>query len=364
MGATHTAALPQPSPVRRSLVFRQARLSELAKLKEIYDASWCRPDMLKRMDIARDAVIDAAMANLAISESQLAAQIERFPEGQIVACYEGSDVPIAMINILVRVFNGIRDIYGGYDPFTGNRTWSTHVPVEQAIRIAKETAKIAVACCMSIVVDPAVQNGGVALKVLNHAIEFGEAAGLVVMPYSAPRGFAEYKSTSLHARMGDADCSYLHVTKPSRMDYETYVRRLTAFNEGRGGKFYRQALAVLNETEFALHNSVEDRTGLVPLWDFTRWKDSMGRVFRMIEGRPPTVEDYAIMTGRSFVDSVIDMHVKNGARFLRDRDGSIWRLEASRPEDLQAGGWNIPLTYTPHPALLGPGFEWMRNGSQ
>ena len=50
------------------------------------------------------------------------------------------------------------------------------------------------------------------------------------------------------------------------------------------------------------------------------------------------------------------MHIENGARFIRAKDGTIdCVFEGSRPEDAAAAGYNVLLTYGYHPLL---GHSW------
>ena len=369
METTHAATAPtRRVGERRELNFRPARLNELGRLKEIYNASWCKSDLLRSFGFS-EGKIEPAMAGLMVSESQLAEQVTKFPEGQIVACFEGSDIPIAMITILVRVFKGVTHIPGGYNSFTGDRTWNTHVPIEEALRSASEIGGIPIAFCMSIVVDPSVQSGGIALQLLNHAIEFGESAGLVVVPYSAPRGLAEFISKHPGIIFDDL-ATYLHLTKPPTVDYGGYLARLNRFNTGKGSRFYRIPLTALREDEFSRFNSEETytvsngtnstSTVTIPTTGFGKSYRVLNEGFRAVHGRPLTVEDFVVLTGRSLIDPVMDMHVRNGARFLRLENGRIYAFQESRLEDLQSGGWNVPLTYTPRVELLGPDFNWLR----
>ncbi|MDO8553548.1 MAG: hypothetical protein Q7S22_01970 [Candidatus Micrarchaeota archaeon] len=335
--------------------FRSALLEEVPHLTRIYDSSWCKPEKLRKTGHS-DRSIDQAMDKLAIAEWQLAAQMKNFSEGQIVASLDGSSSAAGMINTLVRLIGDVSHI-PRYVPLTGDRTFKTHVRIEDVSRIARETAQIPVIFCVSIVVDPTTQGSGVALSILHHAISVGESNGFYVVPYSAPRDLAEFAFLYPEHKFTVVD--YLSYTRSSKRSYLEYYARLLAFNNGRGKLFYKNPLEPSSQSNYELDNDPNENTDSMKL-AFARFKYLYERRFNLKEGRGITVEDYILMTGRSHVDSVLDMHIRNGARFLRDSSGSITVRYNSRLGDLQAQEINVPLAYTPHPLLLGPGFEWVK----
>jgi GNAT superfamily N-acetyltransferase len=313
------------------LSFRRAAEADIPRLKALYDSSWG--------------------AELGISPAQLRSEIGNFPEGQIVGSENGSGEPVSMINMLLSCYTpmGIR---GGYAALTGNRTFSTHVPPgELAEMVEGRDDALAVAYCVSIAVAPEHARNGYAKETLDYAIAFARANGLIAVPYSAPRGFgsARKRCPSLGIR------DYLHLTKSSGTDYESFRERTARMNAlGRAGAAFAGGGGLIREPSRSIFEEYRDmgddaldcprgRTA------FDRFMERDGGDLAGTYGRDMTVEDFCLLSGRRLMDPVMRMHVENGARFIRDREGRITAVFArSRPKDGAACGYNIALTYGYH----------------
>lgn len=308
---------------------RRAEIGEIHALKRMYDRSWRNP-------------------KLAISKEQLEAKINTFPEGQIVGRLEDG-TPVSMINVMVTSWEQKQGFIGGYDKVTGDRTFSTHLKLEEAKRKAKETGGIPIALCVSVVVDQEHQGKDYALETLNYAIGFAEENGLAAVPYSRPSGFSKIKEEN-----PDLDIrTYLHLTRPSKVVHKKHVNRL----EELSGKSHRIAMAFPGmlgahhtEARYNYYQEQEDnpksRIDETLFAQFLR-EDAEKNIGLREYGRKLTIEDFCILFGRKMLDPIMNMHIQNGARFIRNQKGEIIAIfENSRPEDVCALGYNIALSYT------------------
>ncbi|HSB47131.1 MAG TPA: hypothetical protein VLD37_03890 [Candidatus Bilamarchaeum sp.] len=282
--------------------------------------------------------------------------MRNFPEGQIVGCEGG--VPVSMINIMLTDFDSSSGFTAGYERVSGGRTFSTHVPFAELLERADWGTHLPVALCMSIAVLRSHAKNGYAIETLNHAITFAEENGIIAVPYSAPRGFAQ----ALARNPGLSLETYLHMTVPgagydehaARVGRLNMMPRITrAFGNGTGSSLMLARDALYNEYQ-AMGRDGPD-TGQKDL-AFSRFLETDGYSFFRAYGRYPHVEDFCLLTGRKLLDPVMRMHVENGARFIRDANGRITAAFGnSRPEDTAAAGYNVLLTYGYHP-LLGQGY--------
>ncbi|MEK6982404.1 MAG: hypothetical protein AABX38_05725 [Candidatus Micrarchaeota archaeon] len=308
---------------------QRARKNEIATLKKMYDASWANP-------------------KLAISEDQLKAKIVRFPEGQIVGRLENG-TPVSMINVMQSVYDPKVGFVGGYNQVTGYRTFSTHLPSDAIDELKWNTPKLLpIALCVSIVVDPTHQGKDYALQTLNYAIEFARRNELIAVPYSRPSKFREAREQNPNLDMK----TYLHLTRPTKgLGHTTHLRNLE--EASRTGHRTRQAL-----TGFAWTPSEQEYLRYALMMDnyntsleqtaFAQFVRELSTKFEANENyaRRPTIEDFCILFRRKLIDPVMNMHVQNGARFIRDQKGEIIAIfENSRPEDTDALGHNIILSY-------------------
>ncbi|MBI5227503.1 hypothetical protein HY988_02840 [Candidatus Micrarchaeota archaeon] len=336
-----TASTSAPKLVALSQTFRRAQIDppELHHLATIYEKAWGIP----------------------LPQEKLKAQIGHFPDGQIVGTIASVPLPISMINIMLTLFDphsflGFSALEG-YERISGSRTFHTHVSLSEVQKRKFQPNQLALALCMSIVVDPAYQKSNYAVETLNHAIDFAERAGALAVPYSAPRGYGRVRALNPHLSLE----SYLNMTRPilksnKPLSYDDHKRNIEALN-GQGHRQvipFRGQIPVIDEDTFALYQQLEHDS---PLVDFTyphafetfvvfeapRFEDHFGRAM--------TMEDMCVLTGRRPYDPTMSLHITNGARYVRDGNGEVVAFADSRPDDLLSFGYNVLLTYTYHPAL-------------
>jgi|GEM_PF-6193338 len=316
------------------LDFRTARYEEAGDLKELYGKAWGN--------------------GITISVEQLRAAMVNFPDGQIVGCGKGTDVPVSMINIMLTLFDPAKGFEGGYEKVTGGRTFSTSTPPAGLFAEAgrREGCVLPVAFCVSIAIPPENARAGYAFETLNYAIMFANVNGLVAAPYSAPRGFARAKEKN----PGLAVMDYLHMTKPLRVPFEEYLAKIAVIMNRLAPAFGGRA--VLERETYGRYQNMpaDDIHASRENTAFGFFSKFSAAAYSWKHGREMTVEDFCIITGRQLLDPVIGMHISNGARFIRDESGNIAAVFAnSRPEDAAALGYNIILSYHYHP-LLGHDF--------
>lgn len=318
-------------PGRPSLIFRSAKEEEAPELKALYEGAWGN--------------------GITIAESQLVSKMRMFPEGQIVGEHPDSGLAASMINIMLAGFDGT-GFTPGYEKVSGGRTFSTHTPLEQIL----DNGQMPVALCMSIAVRKEFSQHGYALETLNHAIRFAEENGILAVPYSAPRGFASAREKNPSLEI----VPYLHMSVPSGMTYDEHIARVRRINHvGRIARAFRMrdGVAGVMEVTGDLYREYQEMGRDRPdtPWErlaYFRFFARDGEQFFKVYGRYPLMEDFCLLTGRKPLDSVMRMHVDNGARFIRDGSASLSGVfEGSRPEDKAALGYNVLLTYGYHPLL-------------
>ena len=318
----------QSSPLLR---FRSARSEEVEPLRLLYGASWGH--------------------GIVISQEQLLAQLSVFPQGQIVGCRPGSDIPVSMINIMLTILDPQVGFQSGYDNMTGNRTFSTHIPPDVVRIKGKACNGLGIALCVSISVLPDLQRHGYAAETLKYAIALAESNDLIAVAYSSPRGFASAREQNQNLSIVD----YLHMTEPPSLSYAVYTKKLQRLNTIQHSmtRAFRPSIPIIAENLYdyyqrlkkdSFHSSLENTVFM----EFLRTQISFAKMCRS----RITVEDFCIITGRRLVDPVMRMHVENGARFIRDKQGNIAAFENSRPEDTASVGYNVLLTYGYHPLLV------------
>jgi hypothetical protein len=291
--------------------FGPARENEITRLKELYDGAWGK--------------------DLKISTDQIGAAIANFREGQIVGRLEGR--PISMISVMLTSYGEVSGVKGTYDQTTGNRTFSTHIKPDKLLEIVRDTASIPIAVCASVAVDLNMMRNGAAVETINYARKFANESGLYAVPYSAPRSFGEYLRE--YGSIGISE--YLTLTKPRKQEYGTYCDGLLDNQRMRAiAKLLEGAEIPLTEGQY------NERS--CDLRDFEKRRTKY--LNEIVNGI--TVEEFSIAYGRELFDVVLGMHMKNGARFIRDGNGTVVTFDNSRL-DPSARNYNVPMTYDPHP---------------
>ncbi|MFH0885046.1 MAG: hypothetical protein V1861_05030 [Candidatus Micrarchaeota archaeon] len=321
------------APLSEKLSFRRAKSDELSNLKMLYESAWG--------------------SDIRITTGQLFRQIVNFPEGQLVGCLRGSDIPLTMINIMPSLFNPEKGFQGGYDLVTGGKTFSTHVPLDVIRREARK-GLIGVALCVSVAVLPECASHGFAVETLNHAIAFAESCGLAAVPYSAPRGFA--KARAGNPRLDIID--YLHLTLPPAHSFDEHIARISRLNlsQNRICRAFSGVIPAPHREMFEYYRQLGPDEANMPAetYAFRKFLKQDALVFGMMQDRQMTVEDFCILTGRRLLDPVMRLHVENGARYIRNDDGELSAVFAdSRPEDRSSLGYNVLLSYDYNPLLVG-----------
>lgn len=303
------------------LEFGPARECELDTLKQLYDGVWGK--------------------GLEISKDQLGSQMEMFREGQIVGRLNGK--PVSMINVMLTYYGNTSGIKSTYDQTTGDRTFSTHVEPKRLHQIVSDTKSIPIALCVSIAVEAGSLRNGAAIETLNYARRLANESGLYVVPYSAPRSFG----TNV-AELGEMSIDeYLSITRHSgKLSYEAYARRLFERDEPQDErsalKFLLREEVVPIELEMFERLS---REGVdIRAKQFLKEREFCRKYFN----RELTIEEFCLAYGRELIDVVLSMHMKNGARFIRDGNGTVVTFDNSRL-DPSARNYNVPMTYDPHP---------------
>jgi len=314
-----------------NLDFRAAREDEADRLKLLYEKAWG--------------------SGIRISADQLRASMRNFPDGQIVGCEKGSDTPVSMINIMLALFDPKKGFEPGYERVTGGRTFATTVPPDVLFAEVERRGNgnsLPVAFCISIAVPPEYGKGGYAFETLNYAIMFSNVNRLIPAPYSAPRGFARAREKNPSLDIMD----YLHMTRPFGHLFPAYLAKIGAICNRLAPAFGGRT--ILDKELFARYQNRPVDSLRAPREEtaFGLFRKIDGGIYEWKYGRPLTIEDFCILTGRQLLDPVIGMHVGNGARFIRDGEGRIAAVFAdSRPEDPAALGYNIVLSYGYHPLL-------------
>jgi hypothetical protein len=331
-----------------SMYFRRARLEEADHLKSLYVAAW-NNEMTKNNPIV-------------ISSDQIRACIKNFSDGQIVGCEKrpnggkASDLPVSMINIMLTTFDPKIGFEAGYEKVTGGRTFSTTMQPKQILDLANNSNGniLPIAFCVSIAVMPEHQGGSCAFQTLKYAVFFSEFNNVIPVPYSAPRGFAKAKGKNPLLQMDD----YLHMTKPLRLhdgmslseSFWDYFGRVGVISDRLEKIFDGKTIFSTEIFEKYQSMPIDSLDSKREDLAFEIFKRSDAITYSQKYGREMTIEDFCIFSGRPLIDPVIGMHVGNGARFIRDKDGKIIAVfKDSRPEDLAACGYNILLSYTYHP---------------
>jgi hypothetical protein len=313
-----------------NLDFRHAKREEAAHLKMLYEAAWG--------------------AGITISTDQIKAKIRNFPDGQIVGVEKGKDEPVSMINIMLMLFSPEKGFVSGYEEVTGGRTFSTSIsPLRLYGALEKSDGNaLGIASCVSVATNPKFFRSGYAYETLNYAIMFSSVNDLIPAPYSAPRGFARARMKNPDLEMYD----YLHMTKPSRISWESHFAKLGAISPRLNPAFNGETIFDINL--FTKYQQIGKDDLNCSFYKTAFWKFLLTDAKKLEEkyGRTMTIEDFCILSGRVLLDPVIGMHVSNGARFIRNEQGHITAVfPGSRPEDPTALGFNIVLAYGFHPLL-------------
>ena len=169
------------------------------------------------------------------------------------------------------------------------------------------------------------------------------------MPLSAPRGFGAFRRTHPDVSLEEYRLWTCPVPQPE--DTVAIRQRLHRLQDGNPltNATYRAPLRPIPAYIRDILPFSAWGAGVGPY----RWFVGMyGSTFNASYGRYPTVVDFIRLTGRRHMDPVLDMHLQNGADFATDERRSIPEIRArSRPDDVQAAGFNILLTYDPLPKI-------------
>lgn len=337
---------------------------KMQRVVHCHDHAWHNE---KRLRASGFSDIEIGRSNgLSTTPELLREQHDRFPEGQIVIAVRGheylasdsqpveAEVIAGLLSTLVLPIRSIADIPSSYAAVTTNRTFALHTPVSSLPSDA-----VPMLFCVSVAIDPPFQLFGLAQSLLNFGIEFAAQHGLIAAPFSAPRGFGVFHKTHPDVPIQD----YLEETwsvpsapplgdprlvMPAPPDYPKYLEHLAFLNARRIVQAtYGKPLDPMDQYLFEIEQKKPAGREA-----FLEFKERFGQRFKHVYGRAPTIVDYIRYSGRMHIDPVMEMHIKNGADFLYTPDGRIACIfENGRPEDVMAAGYNIVLTYQPHPLL-------------
>lgn len=310
---------------------------ELPQLAEIYNSAWFDEPRLRRSGFT-EAEIERARA-LCISEGLLQTQHLRFPAGQIVGrvTLGDTEVPASLLSTVVHPIRSFREIKDSYAGVTSERTFSLHVSPDHLL-----PGQVGMLFCVSIAVHPDFQSVDLVSATLHMGLELAELHKLVAAPFSAPRGFGAF----LKKHPGVPIQEYLEWTRPVELVSGSYLGRLDHFNQRKlTHSTYTRPLNLLPD-DISKPEQAKERGREA----YLRFKTLHGAWFRDNYGRELTVVDYVRLTGRRHIDPVLDIHIQNGADFIYDNGQITCIFPNSRPEDVQAAGYNIVMVY--HPLIL------------
>ncbi len=348
--------LPERQQKPDTLLIRPMRPDEdLAALVDLYDSAWYERASLERV-FGQKEVSNAA--RLCIREAELLAQYRSFPAGQFIGITRGGQstgpVLASMLNTFVFAADTVADIPAGYDTVTSSRTFAHHSDPA----ICQD--KTGVLICVSIAVPPVFRGRDYAQQTLKAGMEFAQKNGLLIVPYSAPRGFGAYLKRHPHTKIQD----YLHITRKrrkisatgkaerralERQAYRDYCKKIERFNKTDNARGLNQKLSPLSLYMFRHEAYYVDAGGNA----YDSFRERHATWFFETYGRQMTIADYMRLSGRDHMDPVMNMHIQLGADFIYKGDGSIACVfEGSRPEDISAAGYNILLTYSYNPEFF------------
>ena len=318
----------------------------LNRLVDIYNSAWSNEGQLRQNGFSEEEIAQAK--GLYITRQQLQRQHESFPEGQMVVWQrmrngtgKVEEVPVALLSTVPWAIQRTEDIPTTYDAVTTYRMFTKNQILPPEV-LWDDPAIANMLFCVSIAVDPAFQGRDIAQDTLNFAIGFAQERQLVAAPYSAPRDYGAY----LKRHPGTTIEGYLQCTKPGKGSYRDYQRHVAALNRRELVRAtYGRPLEPLPKAEWErIH---EEETGDRA---YRRFRNICSEWFQKRYGWEPTVVDYIRLSGRRHYDRTMNLHIGNGADFLYDDRGNITAVfPNSRPEDVQAAGYNIVLVYNPHP---------------
>ena len=350
--------LPQLIPKRRGenmsaglvIATAGARSSKVVAPPQIFRCAHSEPSELYHL-----ATMYERAWSIPLPTDSLRAQIAHFPEGQIVGSIPNVSLPVSMINMMCVLFDpsslvGFSSL-AGYEKVTGNRTFDRHVSLSE-LRKGKFHPRIPLALCVSIVVDPDHQRSNYALETLNYAIDLATRNDLFAVPYSAPRGYGKVKRINPALSID----SYLNMTRPTSLAYSDHVKRTEQLNRSdhRLARPFRFQIPTIDGETYAYYQDLSpDSAGIDYIYphafdDFLMYESPR---FEDDFGRRMTVEDMCTITGRTPFDLTMRMHINNGARYIRDKNGEVVAFANSRPDDPASFGYNVLLTYHYHPGL-------------
>lgn len=312
------------------LVFARAKKCEIPKLVRIYNSVWGD--------------------KLAISAPHLRAQIDNFPQGQIVG-HQGSE-PVTLISTFPIGFEPVSPFDGfDYDCLTTNRTFANHLSIED-FDSNKKCGKIPALICASITTRSDLLRSGYASETLKAVLGFASELGIPALPFSAPRSF--FKVRLFLPKLEIQKYLHLSVCASASLTYASYCARLDRLSEFDhirrafvSAAFPTGKIVPISQETFEEYSQFGRRTIAFEDPDRTAFLDFSSKfssAFKSAYGRVLCFEDFLLLTGRRAFDSVMDMHIQHGARFIR-KNGSIVTLENSRPLDLDSCGYNVPLVY-------------------
>lgn len=314
-----------------NLRFRGARIRELRHLCDMYEVAWGIP----------------------LPERKLSSMIAHFPEGQIVGISQSNPLPVSMVNIMLTPFDPC--FKGGYEAITGNKTFSTHMRIGKLLTLVSQSDNplVPVAYCVSIVADKRYWHSGYARETLKYAIAFAELNRVYATPFSAPRSYGKARQVC----PGVDFVTYLHMSRRSKNPYSRYLKRIAEINSSSLAihnitRAFKGEIHPLSEEEYTFYQKLVENDALHysrNLLAFRTFQREYGQTFEALYGRPPVFEDFILLTGRKPMDETMNVHIVNGARFIRDPEGDITAyFEHSRTEDRKANGMNIILAYGYH----------------